>query len=309
MVHIHRQPASNNNPVIMFVGKGGVGKTTCAAATALNYASGGEQTLAISTDPTPSLLHIFEVDGQRESGKILDYLHLRELGMPEVKEMWDKRFGREVYEVFSSLVSIDYAEFVDFITQVLPGLGDEFMVDYIRELHEENQYRNIIWDTAPLGQTLGLLQMPTMLGQHLKTAPRIYSRLKLGKESKKPILDIISDWEKLSDDDMSFIRHTVRFAMVTIPEALAVRQLDTVFQEFANYELRIEQLIINNVIKDEGSEFLLTKAEQQREYIKILHDRYADMKIVEIPMFSREIKGMGRLRNLGNYLTEVLEGS
>ena len=309
MVHVHRQPASHNNPVIMFVGKGGVGKTTCAAATALNYTSAGEQTLAISTDPTPSLLHIFEVDGQRESGKILDYLHLRELGMPEVKEMWDKKFGREVYEVFSSLVSIDYAEFVDFITQVLPGLGDEFMVDYIRELHEENQYRKIIWDTAPLGQTLGLLQMPAMLGQHLKTAPRIYSKLKLGKESKKPILDIINDWEKLSDEDMSFLRHTVRFVMVTIPEALAIRQLDAVFQELDNCGLRIEQLIINNVIKDESSEFLLAKAEQQREYIKILHDRYTDMKIVEVPMFPHEIKGMERLRSLGNYLTEILEES
>ena len=304
MVHIHRQPASNNNPVIMFVGKGGVGKTTCAAATALNYASGGEQTLAISTDPTPSLLHIFEVDGQRESGKILDYLHLRELGMPEVKEMWDKKFGREVYEVFSSLVSIDYARFVDFITQILPGLGDEFMVDYIRELHKGNQYSKIIWDTAPLGQTLGLLQMPAMLGQHLKTAPRIYSRLKLGKESKKPILGIIRDWERLSNEDLYFLRHSVRFIMVTIPEALAVKQLDKVFAEFDKYELKIERLIINNVIKDEDSEFLLTKAEQQREYIRILREGYSDVKIVEIPMFPQEIKGMERLSTLGKYLLE-----
>ena len=149
MAHIYHQPVPNESPVVMFVGKGGVGKTTCAAAAALNYASTGEQTLAISTDPTPSLLHIFEVDGQRKSEKILNYLQLRELGMPEIKEMWNKKFGREVYEVFSSLVSIDYAEFVDFITQILPGLGDEFIVDYIRELHNENQYRKIIWDTAP----------------------------------------------------------------------------------------------------------------------------------------------------------------
>ena len=302
MTRTYHQPASGDNPIIMFVGKGGVGKTTCAAATALNYASAGEQTLAISTDPTPSLLQIFEVDSQRESRKILDYLDLRELGIPEIKEMWDKKFGREVYEVFSSLVSISYAEFVDFITQVLPGLSDEFMVDYIRELHKENQFSKIIWDTAPLGQTLGLLQMPAMLGQHLKTAPRIYSKLKLGKDSKKPILDIIKDWEELSNEDIDFLRRMVRFIMVTIPEALAVRQLDRVFGEFDKYGLKIERLIINNVIKDESSEFLLTKAEQQREYIKILHDRYSDMKIVEIPMFPQEIKGMGRLRNLGKYL-------
>lgn len=304
MTNTYRQLAVNDNPIIMFMGKGGVGKTTCAAATALNYASTGEQTLAISTDPTPSLLHIFEVDSQRKSGRILDYLHLRELGMPEVKEMWDKKFGREVYEVFSSLVSIDYAQFVDFITQILPGLGDEFMVDYIRELHKENQYSKVIWDTAPLGQTLGLLQMPAMLGRHLKTAPRIYSRLKLGRESKKSILDIIYDWERLSNEDLYFLRHMVRFIMVTIPEALAVKQLDKVFAEFDKYELKIERLIINNVVRDGDSQFLLTKAEQQREYIKILHDKYSDMKIVEIPMFPQEIKGMERLRILGKYLLE-----
>lgn len=304
MTNTYRQLAVNDNPIIMFMGKGGVGKTTCAAATALNYASTGEQTLAISTDPTPSLLHIFEVDSQRKSGRILDYLHLRELGMPEVKEMWDKKFGREVYEVFSSLVAIDYAQFVDFITQILPGLGDEFMVDYIRELHKENQYSKVIWDTAPLGQTLGLLQMPAMLGRHLKTAPRIYSRLKLGRESKKSILDIIYDWERLSNEDLYFLRHMVRFIMVTIPEALAVKQLDKVFAEFDKYELKIERLIINNVVRDGDSQFLLTKAEQQREYIKILHDKYSDMKIVEIPMFPQEIKGMERLRTLGKYLLE-----
>ncbi len=304
MTNAYRQPISGDNFIIMFVGKGGVGKTTCAAATALYYASRGEQTLAISTDPTPSLSHIFEVDSKREPTKILDSLYLRELGMQEIKEMWDRKFGREVYGVFSSFVSIGYAEFVDFITSILPGVRDEFMVDYIRELSRENQYSKIIWDTAPLGQTLGLLQMPAMLGQHLKTAPRIYSRLKFGKGSKKPILNIIKGWERLASEDMDFLRNEVRFIMVTIPEALAVRQLDRVLQEFEQYGLKIERLIINNVVKDEGSEFLSTKAEQQREYIKILHDRYSDMKIVEIPMFPREIKGADGLRDIGKYLLE-----
>ena len=166
MINAYRKPVSSDNAIVMFVGKGGVGKTTCAAATALHYASRGEQTLAISTDPTPSLSHIFEVDSKPEPTNILDSLHLRELGVQDIKGMWDRKFGREVYEVFSSFVSIGYAEFVDFITSILPGMRDEFMVDYIRELSRENRYSKIIWDTAPLGQTLGLLQMPAMLGRH-----------------------------------------------------------------------------------------------------------------------------------------------
>lgn len=302
MINNYRQPLSSGNSVIMFVGKGGVGKTTCAAAAALYYALQGEQTLAISTDPTPSLFHIFEVDSERKLIGILDSLHLREVGIEEIKEMWDKKFGREVYGVFSSFVSISYAEFVDFVTSILPGMREEFMVDYIRELSRENKYSKIIWDTAPLGQTLSLLEMPAMLGQHLKTAPRIYSKLKFGKESKKPILDIIKDWEKLSGENIDFLRNEVRFIMVTIPEALAVKQLDKVFREFEDYGFKIEWLVINNVVKEKGSEFLRIRAEQQGEYIKILRDKYSDMRIVEIPMFPREIKGVDRLRNIGKYL-------
>ena len=184
--------------VTMFAGKGGVGKTTCAGASALHYALNGEKTLVISTDPTPSLSHIFEVNDRQKPVKVLDNLYLAELGMAEVKQMWDKKFGREVYEVFSSFVAVNYEDFVDFMSSILPGLSDEFMVDYIKELSNSGEYVHIVWDTAPLGQTLGLLKTPGMLREHLKPAPRIYSQLKLGSETKRPVLEIIKSWEKLS---------------------------------------------------------------------------------------------------------------
>jgi arsenite-transporting ATPase len=284
--------------VIMFAGKGGVGKTTCAAATALHYASLGKQTLAISTDPTPSLSHIFEAKRHQSLTEISRNLYLDEIGVEKVKMMWDSKFGREVYEVFSSFVGVGYGEFADFITDVLPGMRDEFMVDYIRELTVGNAYDKVVWDTAPLGQTLGLLTVPAMLGKHLKMAPRIYSRLKLGGESRRSVLDIIKGWEELSVEDVDFLRHEVEFVIVTIPEALAIEQLDDIFEQFSKHELKIERLIINNVIKDTSSEFLLTKARQQRAYIEALHGSYTDLRMIELPMFPREIKGMDRLRDI-----------
>ena len=298
------QTVVDRRNVIMFAGKGGVGKTTCAAATALHYASLGKRTLAISTDPTPSLCHIFERRRQQEPTKISRTLYLDEIGVEKVKEMWDSRFGREVYEVFSSFVAVEYEEFVEFVTSVLPGMRDEFMVDYIREVVVRNEHEKIVWDTAPLGQTLGLLRMPGMLGEHLRTAPRIYSRLKLGGESKKSLLDIIKGWEELSARDMDFLRDEVEFVIVTIPEALAVEQLGDVFGEFDRYGLRIERLVINNIIKDTSSEFLLTKARQQRKYIEILHRSYPNMRIVELPMFPQEIVGVEKLKEIGRDLFE-----
>ncbi len=285
--------------VIMFAGKGGVGKTTCAAATALHYASKGQQTIVISTDPTPSLCHIFETDCRQKPTKISDALYMDEIGIDKVKQMWDSKFGREVYEVFSSFVAVEYDEFVDFVSSILPGIKDEFMVDYIREMAAgNNTYQKIIWDTAPLGQTLGLLKTPSMLGKHLKTAPRIYSRLKMGKDSRRPVLDVIKGWEALSAKDMDFLRSEVGFVVVTIAEALAIEQLDGIFDEFKKHGLRIQRLVINNVITDTSSEFLFAKASQQKGYIDILHNKYPNIEMVELPMFPHEIKGVYRLREI-----------
>ena len=285
----------------MFTGKGGVGKTTCAAATALRYATAGE-TLNISTDATPSLSHIFEVAGDGGLTRVQQSLYINELGETEIKQMWDEKFGREVYEVFTSFVSIEYEEFVEFMTSVLPGLGDEFMVDYIRELGRNGGYDTIIWDTAPLGQTLALLQTPALLEKHLRMAPRIYSKLKVGNRSREPVLDIIRRWERLSADNMEFLRNEVNFTMVTIPEALAVEQLEDIFRELHRYGLRVRQLIINNVLRDRGSDFLLTKARQQQHYLELIYDRYSDLDIIELPMFPYELKGLERLKEVAEIL-------
>ncbi len=285
----------------MFAGKGGVGKTTCSAATALHYADSGP-TLAISTDATPSLAHIFEATDRQKPARVLPQLHISEIGEREIREMWDAKFGREVYEVFSAFVDIEYEDFVEFMTSVLPGLGEEFMVDYIRETSQKGLYGNIVWDTAPLGQTLSLLETPALLGNHLKMAPRIYSRLKLGRRSREPVLDILKRWEELSAENMDFLRNAVYFTMVTIPEALAVEQLEGAFRELEKYGLTVKQIVINNVVKTEESEFLITKARQQQTYLKHIHEKYSNLKIVELPMFPQEVKGLQRLREVEEIL-------
>lgn len=302
MINADREFSSSRGGITMFGGKGGVGKTTCAAAAALHHASLGDKTLAISTDATPSLSHIFEITDNRKPARVKESLYINELGAKEVKEMWDNKFGSDVYGVFSSFVSIDYAEFVEFMTSVLPGLSDEFMVDYIRELNIKGEYETIVWDTAPLGQTLALLETPALLGKHLRMAPRIYSKLKLGQTSREPVLDIIKRWERLSADNMDFLRNRVRFTMITIPEALAVEQLEGTFNELNEYGLKVEQLIINNVVKEKDSDFLLTKARQQKNYLEAIYARYSDMEIVELPMFPYELKGLDRLREIEKIL-------
>jgi len=289
---------------IMFCGKGGVGKTTCAAATALHYAAEGKETLIISTDLTPSLRDIFELDNaanKEKPARITKGLYLDEIGSEEVKELWDNKFGAEVYEVFSSFVDIGFEEFIDFVASMLPGIRDEFMVDYTRELSESGRYERIVWDTAPAGQTLGLLRMPSIVNAHLKPAPRIYATLKTTGRGRRSIQRVIKGWEELSGKDIDFLKNEVEFNLVTIAEALAVRQLDGIFGEFHSHGLNIDHIMINQVVTEPDSSFLQSKAEMQQSYISEIVTRYRQNQRI-LPLFPYEIKGMAKLKEVERML-------
>jgi arsenite-transporting ATPase len=279
-----------------------VGKTTCASASALHHASSGERTLAISTDATPSLSHIFGVKGGGGTTMVEPSLYINELGLDELRAMWDERFGREVYEVFSSFVSIEYEDFLEFMTSLLPGLAEEFMIDHIRELSRQGTYGTIVWDTAPLGQTLALLETPALLAEHLRLAPRVYSRLKRGRERKESVLEVIERWRELSRESVEFLRRDVEFTLVTIPEALAVQQLEGVFAELERFGFRVARLVVNNVVRSPDSDFLASKAREQAGHLGFIHDRFSSLEVVEVPMFPHEIRGVERIREVERVL-------
>jgi arsenite-transporting ATPase len=287
--------------VTMFGGKGGVGKTTCAAATALHYASLGEETIVISTDFTPSLRDIFELESSMKPAKVAERLYVAEIGYEEVKKLWDEKFGTEVYEVFSAFVDIGYEEFVDFVATILPGIRDEFMIDYIRELAESESFERIVWDTAPAGQTLGLLQMPSLLNKHLNPAPRIYSALKTTRQRRRSVLGIIKGWEELSSKDLEFLKSGVAFNLVTIAEGLSVRQLDSIIMEFRRHGFNIEHIIVNQVVKEPDSDFLRSRASMQHGYLLEIEGRYG-ASVTRLPLFPYEIKGIEKLRKIERVL-------
>src|SRR3989304_10002063 len=102
--------------LIMIGGKGGVGKTTCASAIALHFSLQGKKTLIISSDPTPSLSDIFEMEIGDQETPIQNARDLYgiEISSEGVLKKWKDRFGPEIYEVVSSFTSLDY-DFVDYI--------------------------------------------------------------------------------------------------------------------------------------------------------------------------------------------------
>jgi arsenite-transporting ATPase len=301
--------------LIMIGGKGGVGKTTCASAIALHFSLQGKKTLIISSDPTPSLSDIFEMEiGDRETSiKSVANLYGIEVSSEVVLKKWKERFGPEIYEVVSSFASVDY-DFVEYIGGA-PGIEEEYMLNYILELVESGQYDLVVWDTAPAGHTLRLLHLPQIFLKHLEAATKFYMNLysyleKLKetvkfKKGKRSLLEIISGWEDLAEKVVNFIRDPQKseFIIVTIPEALGVKQTERIIKDFDEYKLRVNYLIVNYVIQNADCEFHKIRSQMQQDYIKILRDQYAHkIKLIEAPLFPQEIKGVERIGRISEIL-------
>jgi len=303
--------------LIMIGGKGGVGKTTCASAIALHFSLKGKKTLIISSDPTPSLSDIFEMQiGHQETPiQTLSNLWGIEISSEVVLQRWKDRFGPEIYEVVSSFASLDY-DFVDYIGGA-PGIEEEYMLSYILELVESDQYDLVVWDTAPAGHTLRLLHLPQIFLKHLEAATKFYMNLysyfeKLKetvrfKKGKRSLLEIISGWEDLAEKVVTFIRDPQKseFIVVTIPEALGVKQTQRIIQDFDAYQLQVNHLIVNHVIQNADCEFHRIRKEMQQYYINILRDEYSHrIKLIQVPLSPCEIKGVERIKRVSDTLFE-----
>jgi arsenite-transporting ATPase len=305
-----------SHQLILVGGKGGVGKTTCAAAIALHMAESGRKTLILSSDPTPSLSDIFEITvGPRETPVThIPNLTALEISSEIVRGKWKDRFGPEIYEVVSSFADLDYDFVLDYVGGA-PGIEEEYMLYYIMELVREKRYDLVVWDTAPAGHTLRLLHLPDIFLRHLEGATKfylnLYSYLERAKEAvklqkgKKSLLEIISGWQALSNDIADFIRdeRLAEYVVVTIPEALGVKQTERIIQDFDAHGLPINHLIINHVIEKADCTFHRTRRQMQADYIKLLSAEYGKrLHLTLLPLSPNEIKGIESIREASQLL-------
>ena len=298
--------------IVMFCGKGGVGKTTCASATAIHYASKGKRTLLISTDPFPSLTDILEINVKGDITEVPGVQNLKavELDYDKVIDMWKIKFGDEIFEVISSFLPVE-EEIIDYIAGA-PGIDEEFALSYVLDLYTSGQYDVIVWDTAPAGGTLSLLHLQETFYNHMRDAAKLYIRLKetlealTGRKKRDP-LKIIGEWEKLAEDVLLMIRaeNTVAY-LVTIPEGLGVNQTERIKQDLEKFQVNIGGIIINNYIPVEfaiGSDLLENRVHVQTQYIDELEKLYSEsLPIVKLPLQGFEVKGLKALRRIEKQL-------
>jgi arsenite/tail-anchored protein-transporting ATPase len=298
--------------ILMFCGKGGVGKTTCASSTAIHYAAEGFRTLLISTDPAPSLTDILEVDVKGKITPIpgVENLEAVELDYSRIFDMWTEKFGDEVYAVISSFLPLG-REILDYIAGA-PGIDEEFALSYVYDLYTGGEYDVIVWDTAPAGGTLSLLYLQETFYTHMRDAAKLYIRLKdtlehlTGREKRDP-LKIIREWEQLAKNVLDMIRseNTTAF-LVTIPEGLGVSQTERIKQDLEKFEIQIGGIIVNNLIPQEvdmSSELLSKRRQVQEKYMNILEETYSGkLPLMKLPLQGHEVIGIEVLRDIGKQL-------
>ncbi|MCB2173158.1 ArsA family ATPase [archaeon] len=298
----------NDNPVIvMFCGKGGVGKTTCASATAIHYASKGYKTILISTDPSPSLSDILELDVKSKITKVsmIPNLAAVELDYTKIFDMWLEKFGDEVYEVISSFLPVG-REILDYIAGA-PGIDEEFALSYVYDIFTSGEYEVIIWDTAPAGGTLSLLHIQETFYTHMRDAAKLYIRLKetleslTGREKRDP-LKIIREWEILAKNVLDMVRSQYTTAyLVTIPEGLGVAQTERIWREFDKFGIKIGGVIVNNLIPENiilDTGLLQKRREVQSEYVNTLEEQYVETSLVKLHLQDYEVKGLNALKDV-----------
>ncbi len=301
---------------LIFVGgKGGVGKSTCSAAIAFHLALHGHLTLLISSDPTPSLSDIFEfpLAAREQQIKGIKNLYALEIDSELILQKWKERFGPEIYQVLTAFSNLDY-NFVDYIGGA-PGIEEEYMLNFIKELADSGKYEHIVWDTAPAGHTLRLLHLPQLFLDHLEAAAKFYLNLygafeKMAQtvrleKSKKSILEIISSWKNLSQEILDFLRDesTTSFILVTIAEGLGLKLTERILKEFKEYGLVVRHLIVNHLIQEGDCLFHRRRKLMQEKYLQQLRNTYAsNLKLAELPLLAEEVKGVKRIQEIANIL-------
>lgn len=298
----------------MFGGKGGVGKTTCSAAVALQLASSGQRTLIITSDATPSLSDIFEEEIGDTIRSLGDRLDAVEISDAAILRRWKEKFGPDFYEILSCLVDMEGLDgesrhqLLDYIGSA-PSLREETMLDLIVDLAGACAYDRIVWDTAPAGETLNLLNMPAYIKRHLSAGSRVFEGLdRIGRKitGRRSISGIMEQWIGASERISAYLHENSAFVLVANPEALVVRQARRVVETLREYRITLHGMIINRVIRNPDSPSLSNLMKIQERYLTDLMGLAEGLPVAILPFSLKEIRGKKALKQAGKRLLAEL---
>ncbi|MBN2229596.1 MAG: ArsA family ATPase [Candidatus Thorarchaeota archaeon] len=301
---------------ILSGGKGGVGKTSCAGAMAVLSARHGFRTLVLSTDPAHSLSDSFDQD--LSGGEVIPIKGFDNLwGMEINAEKGMQEFQNIVGDGMAGPEAQMAANLMGDMTGMSPPGSDEAMAfGKILEFIEDSSYDRVIFDTAPTGHTLKLLELPDLLdswlGKMLTLRQRLSSMLGGlrglfggGQEQEDDSWKMIQQTKdkirqariELSDPD------TTQFVVVMIPEAMAVFETQRLLASLNTWHIPANNMVVNQLVPPNPTcQFCTKRYEMQQANLNDIRDLYSDLDLTEVPLFDGEIRGIEGLTRLGEIL-------
>lgn len=299
--------------VIFVGGKGGVGKSTSAAAIACKSAQQGNKTLLISTDPAHNLGDIFS---QKVGGKITavaEQLYALEID-PEVET---SNYIKGVKENIKGMVQTSMMEEVyrqlD-TAKASPGADEAALFDKLIQiiLEEGNNFEKLVFDTAPTGHTIRLLSLPELMGvwiegllqKRQKTNENYTQLLNDGDPIEDPIYDVLKDrQERFSKAREVLLDSSLTgFIFVLNPERLPILETKKAIELLDKYHLHVKTLIVNKVLPENvDGEFFMKRKEHERQYVEQIENTFTKQQLIYVPMFSRDIINGQQLKEFSNY--------
>lgn len=302
-----------NKSIIFVGGKGGVGKSTSAAAIALKSAQQGNRTLLVSTDPAHNVGDIFN---QEIGGTIVEVsknLYALEID----SEMETARYIRGVKENIKGIVHSSMMEEVHRqldTAKASPGADEAALFDKLISiiLEEKSNFDKLIFDTAPTGHTIRLLTLPELMGvwinglleKRKKTNENYVALLNDGEPVEDPIYDVL----KVRQERFSKAREILLneqetgFIFVLNPERLPIVETEKAIQLLHKYDLHVKTLIINKILPEEtDGVFLLERKKHEKKYTQIINQSFKDQQLIYIPLFSQDIVSEDQLKMFSHY--------
>ena len=294
--------------LILFGGKGGVGKTTCASSAGLFLAKEGFKTLVISTDPAHS---VSDSLGQKIGDEIKEIKGVKNLSALEVNaqkalSQFKIKYEAQIMKIFDTSTYLDQEDIDSIFALPIPGIDEVMGFNTIVDLIEEAKFDKYIVDTAPTGHALRLLTLPGLLDEWIKVLAKMRWKYRYmvetfsGKYRPDQGDDFLVEMKKTVKRIEGLLKDQKRceFVAVTIPEDMAISETERLVGDLEGYGIKVKQLVVNNVLESRDCPFCRERSDAQGDYIKQIRKKFSTLKATIIPLQSREVKGVEALEKL-----------
>ena len=293
--------------ILFFGGKGGVGKTTCASATALAASRRGKRVLLVSTDPAHSTSDIFETAFGPAEKEILPGLSGLEIDVDLELRRYVDRVKEQIAKVFSQEVLRKSERQIE-LAASMPGAESVALFDRMTELMIDRKevYDLIVFDTAPTGHTLRLLQSPDLLVTWVGALTKARrAMLPPVQDEPDPVLGALERRQDRLEEVRARMMspRTTAFLLVTIAERLPIEEAFRSLESLAGSGIEIGQVIVNRVLPPNAAgEFYEARRRQETVYLDEIDRRFAKLPRVRIPQLDSDIHGLATLERVSELL-------